>query len=278
MYSRTDFVCAVPVMTVMLKWTVLGRLKPGLHPLWGSVYIRWWLSNKAVEVSGFGIFGMSDGLFRIYLRMMGARVGRGAKIGRLVRIADFDMLEIHANAAVDDYAHLRAAEVRRGALRVAPVYLGPGSTVCTRAIVGPGGVVPQGATLGPYMSWRELDVTNPKTMAQMEEHRKIARMRQPQPGFGSQMLAWPIVFVCEVVAWIPWIFVFVADPLAGALSEHSRRGRPYRTALPVPRSRSCTTLLGTSRTGLVSLQVPTPLVQTNSRPRCLRLIAAPRRS
>ena len=29
--------------------------------------------------------------------------------GRLVRIADFDMLEIHANAAVDDYAHLRAA-------------------------------------------------------------------------------------------------------------------------------------------------------------------------
>ena len=198
-----------PVMTAMLKWTVLGRLKPGLHPLWGSVYIRWWLSNKAVEVSGFGIFGMSDGLFRIYLRMMGARVGRGAKIGRLVRIADFDMLEIHANAAVDDYAHLRAAEVRRGALRVAPVYLGPGSTVCTRAIVGPGGVVPQGATLGPYMSWRELDVTNPKTMAQMEEHRKIARMRQPQPGFGSQMLAWPIVFVCEVVAWIPWIFVFV---------------------------------------------------------------------
>ena len=119
------------------------------------------------------------------------------------------MLEIHTNAAVDDYAHLRAAEVRRGALRVAPVYLGPGSTVCTRAVVGPGGVVPQGATLGPYMSWRELDVTNPKTMAQMEEHRKIARMRQPQPGFGSQMLAWPIVFVCEVVAWIPWIFVFV---------------------------------------------------------------------
>ena len=172
-----------PVMTVMLKWTVLGRLKPGLHPLWGSVYIRWWLSHKAVEVSGFGIFGMADGLFRFYLRMMGARVGRGAKIGRLVRIADFDMLEIHTNAAVDDYAHLRAAEVRRGALRVAPVYLGPGSTVCTRAIVGPGGVVPQGATLGPYMPWRELDVTNPKTMAQMEEHRKIARMRQPQPGF-----------------------------------------------------------------------------------------------
>ena len=225
-----------PIMTVMLKWTVLGRLKPGLHPLWGSTYIRWWLTNKAVEVSGFGVFGLSDGLFRIYLGMMGARVGRGAKIGREVRIADFDMLEIHANAAVDDYAHLRAAEVRRGALRVAPVYLGPGSTVCTRAIVGPGGVVPQGATLGPYMSWRELDVSNPKTMAQMEEHRKIARMRQPQPGFGSQMLAWPIVFVCEVVAWIPWIFVFVvlirsqglylSIPGEGGLIGNSSPGSP----------------------------------------------------
>ena len=167
------------------KWVVLGKLKPGHHPLWGQYYIRWWLANKAVHVSGHGLFGLNDDTYRLFLRMMGAKVGRGAKIGRHVRIADFDMLDIHENATVDDYAHLRAAEVRRGALRVAPVYVGADAAVCTRAVVGPGGSVPAGATLGPYMSWRELDVHARGVAAQMEEHRKIARMRQPQPSIAS---------------------------------------------------------------------------------------------
>ena len=119
------------------------------------------------------------------------------------------MLDIHENATVDDYAHLRAAEVRRGALRVAPVYVGADAAVCTRAVVGPGGSVPAGATLGPYMSWRELDVHARGVAAQMEEHRKIARMRQPQPSIASQLMAWPLVAVAEIIAWAPWVFVFV---------------------------------------------------------------------
>ena len=131
---------AFPLAACAFKWCVLGRLKPGLHPLWGQYYLRWWLSNKALEVSGPGFFGLNDVTYRVFLRLMGARVGKGAKIGRHVRIADFDCLDVHANATVDDFAHLRAAEVRRGALRVAPVYVGPNATVCTRAIVGPGGV------------------------------------------------------------------------------------------------------------------------------------------
>ena len=200
---------AFPLAACAFKWCVLGRLKPGLHPLWGQYYLRWWLCNKALEVSGPGLFGLNDVTYRVFLRLMGARIGKGAKIGRHVRIADFDCLDVHANATVDDFAHLRAAEVRRGALRVAPVYVGPNSTICTRAVVGPGGSVPAGATLGPYMSWRELDVRGRGVAAQMEQHKKIARLRQPQPSMLSQALAWPLVFVAEAIVWIPWVLVFV---------------------------------------------------------------------
>jgi acetyltransferase-like isoleucine patch superfamily enzyme len=93
-------------------------------------------------VTGPGIFGLTDTSYNLFLRLMGAKIGRRAVVGRLVRIADFDMLTIHDDAAVDDYAHVRAAEVRRGALRVAPVHIGAGATVCTRAVLGPGGIVP----------------------------------------------------------------------------------------------------------------------------------------
>jgi hypothetical protein len=94
---------AFPLAACAFKWCVLGRLKPGLHPLWGQYYLRWWLSNKALEVSGPGFFGLNDVTYRVFLRLMGARVGKGAKIGRHVRIADYDCLDVHANATVDDF-------------------------------------------------------------------------------------------------------------------------------------------------------------------------------
>lgn len=30
------------VLTVLLKWIILWRLKPGTYALWGWQYIRWW--------------------------------------------------------------------------------------------------------------------------------------------------------------------------------------------------------------------------------------------
>src|SRR5262249_11211937 len=28
---------------IVLKWIVIGRYRPGAHPLWGTYYFRWWL-------------------------------------------------------------------------------------------------------------------------------------------------------------------------------------------------------------------------------------------
>ena len=198
-----------PLLAAAVKWSVLGKLRPGLHPLWGQYYLRWWLATKALEVSGPGIFAFNEGLYRFFLRLLGCKIGYGAKVGRLVRICDFDMITIHINATVDDYAHVRAAEVRRGALRVAPVYIGANATVCTHAVVGPGGIVPAGATLGPYMSWRELDVGARGAAAQMEEHRKLARMRQEQPSTAWTFAVWPLLLLTEMIVWVPWVIVFV---------------------------------------------------------------------
>ena len=34
---------SVALLTVALKWLLLGRLRPGTHPLWSWMYVRWWL-------------------------------------------------------------------------------------------------------------------------------------------------------------------------------------------------------------------------------------------
>ena len=31
------------VITLAVKWVVIGKMKEGDYPLWGTYYFRWWL-------------------------------------------------------------------------------------------------------------------------------------------------------------------------------------------------------------------------------------------
>ncbi|MDP3257776.1 Pls/PosA family non-ribosomal peptide synthetase [Bosea sp. (in: a-proteobacteria)] len=58
-----------------LKWLVLGRTKPGVYPLWGVYYFRWWF---AARVAGLVHIKWLQGspVMRVYWRLLGAKVGR----------------------------------------------------------------------------------------------------------------------------------------------------------------------------------------------------------
>jgi len=47
-------VCACKSLQVLL-----GRVRPGRYPLWGQMYLRWWLATKIMAFSGRGIFNWS---------------------------------------------------------------------------------------------------------------------------------------------------------------------------------------------------------------------------
>ena len=34
------------LIAIALKWLVLGRTKPGVYPLWGVYYFRWWFAKR----------------------------------------------------------------------------------------------------------------------------------------------------------------------------------------------------------------------------------------
>jgi len=34
------------------KWLIIGRYRPGAYPLWGSYYIRWWVTARLQALSG----------------------------------------------------------------------------------------------------------------------------------------------------------------------------------------------------------------------------------
>ena len=38
------------VQAIVVKWAVLGRIKPGSYPLWGLQYLRWWFVDLGCDI------------------------------------------------------------------------------------------------------------------------------------------------------------------------------------------------------------------------------------
>ena len=73
---------ATVAIAIAAKWLVIGRTKPGRYPLWGVYYFRWWLVQRFLDWS------ISNGsrarpIMRLYLRALGAKIGKDAIIGEI---------------------------------------------------------------------------------------------------------------------------------------------------------------------------------------------------
>jgi non-ribosomal peptide synthetase-like protein len=130
---------------VLVKWAVIGRFRPGRHPLWGPYYLRWWLVNtiqSAVPISYLN----GTPLLNIYLRLLGARVGRNAFIGT-DNFSAFDLLAIGDGASVGHDASAAGCHVENGELIVGTVTIGRGCYVGTRAMIRENARLEDGAAL-----------------------------------------------------------------------------------------------------------------------------------
>lgn len=50
--SRLAIGFIAPTFAIFFKWLMMGRYRPGLYPMWGSYHMRWWLTQKALKISG----------------------------------------------------------------------------------------------------------------------------------------------------------------------------------------------------------------------------------
>jgi acyl carrier protein len=45
-----------PLIGVVCKWLIVGKYTAGRYPLWGTMYLKWWLVEQIVKVLGVGIY------------------------------------------------------------------------------------------------------------------------------------------------------------------------------------------------------------------------------
>ncbi len=141
--------CLYPAMfllSIAIKWVLLGRIRPGVHRIWGLYYWRWWLVNRILSATPTGYL-VGTPIYRTYLRMMGARVGRDAQFTS-DSIRAFDLLSVGEDTSIGVDARLEGYSIEGGLLRIGAITLGTRCYVGARSVLGLDTRMKDGSSLG----------------------------------------------------------------------------------------------------------------------------------
>jgi carbonic anhydrase/acetyltransferase-like protein (isoleucine patch superfamily) len=140
-------------VAIGLKWLIIGRYKPGTYPLWGWYYFRFWLVTAVENTVPVGYLSGTP-LLCLYLRLMGARVGRNVFL-QSDNFAIYDLLRIGEDSSINADASLLGYSVSDGWLRIGSVTIGNRCFVGTRSAIG------ENASMGDESVLEDLSLLSP---------------------------------------------------------------------------------------------------------------------
>lgn len=136
---------AMLMIPIAVKWLLIGRYKPGAYPLWGHYYFRWWLVSTIEAAVPVGYLAGTP-LLNIYLRLMGARVGKNVHLDS-DGFAIYDLLQIGDDTSVNVDSNALGYTVEGGWLKLGSITIGERCFVGTRAALRENTVLEDDAAL-----------------------------------------------------------------------------------------------------------------------------------
>eukprot|EP01042_Synura_sphagnicola_P010251 gene10251-13166_t len=149
-------------LTVMVKWTLLGRVKPGVYSLWSAFYVRFWFVRQLGELALDLLHPLYATLYvSPWYRALGAKVGARAEISTATSVVP-DLIEIGAESFIADGVVFGAARAEPDAIRLAHTRIG------RRTFVGNSALLPTGSDLGDEVLLGVLSKPPPNAEAALE--------------------------------------------------------------------------------------------------------------
>ncbi|MFF3402588.1 Pls/PosA family non-ribosomal peptide synthetase [Streptomyces sp. NPDC002659] len=139
------------LVAIAAKWLLVGRFKAVEHPLWSSFVWRNELADTFVEVLAVPwLIGATGGtpVMNLWLRSLGARVGRGAWC-ETYWLPEADLVSVGGGASVNRGCVVQTHLFHDRIMRMDNVVLGAGATLGPHGIALPGAVIGDRAAVGP---------------------------------------------------------------------------------------------------------------------------------
>ncbi|WP_420474884.1 Pls/PosA family non-ribosomal peptide synthetase [Noviherbaspirillum sp. ST9] len=129
------------LLSALIRWSVLPRLKPGSWPVHSNLYCAKWLVNQIQESSLNVLHGVYATVYApSWYRLLGARVGRDAEISTALGLVP-DMLTLGDETFIADAVMLGDEKIDGGWMTMKP------TVVSRRSFVGNGSYIPDGTVL-----------------------------------------------------------------------------------------------------------------------------------
>ena len=134
------------LLSVVIKWSVIGRFKPGKYPLWSAYYWRFWFVQQVQSFVPIVLLTGSP-LLNWYYRLMGAKIGKDVYLAT-TELLTFDTIDLGARTSIGNDSRLLGYEIVDGWLKIGRITTGEDCCVGTNSSLGLNSHLADGAQLG----------------------------------------------------------------------------------------------------------------------------------
>ena len=135
------------ILPIVAKWVLIGRFTPRQIPVWGPAYLRFWIVKVLIRANPFARFAGSP-LYVLYLRALGAKIGKGVVILSPTVPVCTDLLTIGDGTIIRKTSSFTCYRAKAGTIQTGPVTLGKNVYVGEATVLDIGTAIGDGAQLG----------------------------------------------------------------------------------------------------------------------------------
>ncbi|HXZ17501.1 MAG TPA: phosphopantetheine-binding protein, partial [Roseiarcus sp.] len=134
-------------LAIAAKWLLLGRARPGAVPLWSFPYFRFWLARFIVRSAPANAFAGTP-LFNVFLRSLGAKIGRNAVVGTALFPVAADLFSVGDDAVLTRTVVANGSSAFRNRLHFDSIRIGKNAYVGETATLDIGVTIEDFGQLG----------------------------------------------------------------------------------------------------------------------------------
>jgi amino acid adenylation domain-containing protein len=143
-----SFVVLLALEIAVVKWVLLGRVKPGRHALHSFYYLRKWFADQTLDLSLDTLGPLYASVYLTpWYKLLGAKLGHGAEVSTASFISP-DLLSIGDESFIADSVSLGAPRVRDGFMTLGHNHIGKRSFIGNSAMLPPGTVIGDSVLIG----------------------------------------------------------------------------------------------------------------------------------